>query len=68
MEENKSLWNTKVNDLTVGDQIKVAAVAPIIVMAGMAAPLVVISVCSKTADKFREVRENRKNKNLEVVK
>ncbi len=68
MNETKNLMNKKADELTVGDTLLVTAIAPILVIGTMAAAGGVIAVCSKTADKFKEVRENRKNKHLNVVK
>ncbi len=68
MIETKNLMNKKADELTVGDTLLVTAVTPILAIGTMAVAGGVIVVCSKTADKFKEVRENRKNKHLKVVK
>lgn len=39
MEENKSLWSKTSDELTAGEQLKVAAIAPIVSMAVIFVPL-----------------------------
>lgn len=64
MEENTSVWNKRQEDLTVSDQLKVAVVAPVIVMGAYLVPLALIG-------KISEIRSNRKLKKqakLTIVK
>lgn len=60
MEENKSLWNKTIQDLTVKDQIKVSLAAPVITMAVLLGPLVIWG-------KISDIRERRRNANKEIV-
>ncbi len=67
MEENKNLWNKKMDELTVVDVLKLNVAIPIIMIGGAIAAGTVVVVSDKVITKFRTARENRKNK-LEVVK
>ncbi len=67
MEENKNLWNKKMDELTVVDVLKLNVAVPIIMIGGAIAAGTVVVVSDKVVTKFRTVRENRKNK-LEIVK
>lgn len=55
MEENTSFWSKTNEDLTVSDQFKVIAIAPIISVVAIVVPLCVIG-------KIMEVHESRKLK------
>ncbi len=68
MEENKTLWNKKMDELTVGEVLKLNLAAPIVMVGGMVATGVIVVVSDKIITKFHEVRANRKNKTIQVVK
>ena len=53
MEETPSLWNKTTAELTVKDQLIVAAVAPIVVVGVMVAASVVVTAADKIVKKFR---------------
>jgi hypothetical protein len=67
MEENKNLWNKKMDELAVVDVLKLNVAIPIMMIGGVIAAGTVVVVSDKVITKFRTARENRKNK-LEVVK
>lgn len=54
MEETPSLWNKTTAELTVKDQLIVAAVAPIVVVGVMVAASVVVTAADKIVKKFRK--------------
>ena len=58
MEENKNLWNKTTAELTVKDQLIVAAVAPIVVVGVMVAASAVVTVADKIVKKFRKTKSN----------
>ncbi len=62
MEENKNLMNTNVSDLTVKEVLLVNLVAPIVMIGGVVIMGTLYGVGQTAVDKFKAVRENRKNK------
>ena len=58
MEENKNLWNKTTAELTVKDQLIVAAVAPIVVVGVMVAASAVVTVSEKIVKKFLKTKSN----------
>lgn len=65
MDESKSIWNKTTAELTVKDQLIVTVGATVIVTGGLMAAGAAAGAASKVADKVREIRANRKNKNDE---
>ena len=56
MEETPSLWNKTTAELTVKDQLVVAAVVPIVVIGGWAVVAAVVTVSDKIVKKFRKIK------------
>ena len=56
MDENKNFWNKTFAEETVKDQLVVAAVAPIVGIAAMAALKLTLKVAKSAVDKFQKDR------------
>ncbi len=66
-EETKNLWNTKADELTVGDILKINAAVPILMIGcGLAAGVVVVA-SEKVVTKFRTIRMNRNLNKIKIV-
>ena len=72
MEETKNILDKTASELTVKDQLIVTAVAPIVAFAAVGAATVVaaasVNVYNKIKAQSNAVRENRRNRKLELVK
>lgn len=65
MEENTSLWNKKVSDLTVGDSVKANVLAPVIAAVAVTVATTVVAGVGSGIKAFREKRKNRQNETTE---
>ncbi len=66
MEENKNIWNKKMDELTVKDVIIVNVALPVFVIGGIAGAGAVVGGLNAAKDKFQQFRTTRKS-NLKVV-
>lgn len=65
MEESTKLWNKKMDELTVGETMKLTAIGTTLAVAVTVAPYVIFVGGTAVHDKFRTWKSNRKNKSEE---
>lgn len=68
MEENKNILDKTTSELTVKDQLIITAVAPLIAVASVGVAAGAFAVYDKASTKIQNVRKNRQNKRLSIVK
>jgi hypothetical protein len=67
LEETKSLWNTPVNQLTVGQTLVVSVATPIVMIGGAIAIATVANGVSKVRGKFEKAKADRKVRKTEPI-
>lgn len=67
MDENKNIWNKKMDELTVKDAIVINLAIPAAAVAGVVGVGVVIEGYSRAASKIRQFKLNRQSDKLTVV-
>lgn len=67
-EENKNIWNKKMDELTVKDAVVINLAIPAIAVGGIVAIGAAVNGYNAASSKFRKFKSNRQNKNLEIVK
>ena len=58
-EEDTNLWNTKMSDLTVGDNVKVVFATPIVMVGGMIAAGALVTGISAGMKRFQDWQTSR---------
>jgi len=56
MEETTGLWNTKMSDLTVGDNVKMNFITPMAVVGGLFVGTLVVTAAQSIVGKFRKTK------------